>query len=216
MPRRALLLATIALLAAAPAAAQDDVRTIDPGMTRAEVLERLGRPLNERRAGGYTYLFYRNDCEKSCGMNDLVVLADGKVVDAIFRSPVRRYSGTSSSPNAVRPAANPGGSGVVETVRRAGRGGIVLASPARADSTAAPASLTTPLSGPAPAPPRAQQPRPVLPVPIPGAFVNPADSVRALTPDRPTAIPGARVNPADSVRAEMVRRQQQDTTRRPN
>ena len=139
MPR-ALLIATIVVLAAAPAAAQDDVRTIDPGMTRAQVLERLGRPLNERRAGAYTYLFYRNNCEKSCGMNDLVVLAEGKVVDAIFRSPVRSYSGTSSSPNAVRPAANPGGSGVVETVRRAGRGGIVIASPATADSTAAPAS----------------------------------------------------------------------------
>lgn len=217
MSRRALLVATMLGLATAPAAAQDDVRIIDPGMTRAQVVARLGRPLNERSAGGYRYLFYANGCERSCGMNDLVVLAQGKVVDAIFRAPGRSYSGTSSSPNEARPAVSlAGGGSAAETVRRAGRGGIVIASPPAADSAAASGSLLTPLSGPAPTPPRPAQPRPTLPVAIPGANVNPADSVRALTPDRPTAIPGARVNPADSIRAEMVRRQQQDTTRRPD
>ena len=57
--------------------------------------------------------------------------------------------------------------------------------------------------------------RVVMPVPLPGAKINPADSVRALTPDRPTAIPGAKVNPADSARAEAIRKQQSDTTRKP-
>jgi hypothetical protein len=40
--------------------------------------------------------------------------------------------------------------------------------------------------------------------------------VRALTPDRPTALPGAKINPADSVRAEEIRKQQADTTRKPD
>ena len=34
-------------------------------------------------------------------MNDLVVLARDSVVDAIFRSPDRHYTGTSSSPESV-------------------------------------------------------------------------------------------------------------------
>jgi hypothetical protein len=55
-----------------------------------------------------------------------------------------------------------------------------------------------------------------MPVPLPGAKINPADSVRALTPDRPTALPGAKVNPADSARAEEIRKQQADTTRKPD
>jgi hypothetical protein len=58
--------------------------------------------------------------------------------------------------------------------------------------------------------------RVVMPVPLPGAKINPADSVRALTPDRPTAIPGAKVNPADSARAEEIRKQLSDTTKKPD
>jgi len=46
-------------------------------------------------------LLYRNGCEKKCGMNDLVVLDSGKVVDAVFRSHARKYSGTSSSPHMI-------------------------------------------------------------------------------------------------------------------
>jgi hypothetical protein len=54
-----------------------------------------------------------------------------------------------------------------------------------------------------------------MPVPLPGAKINPADSVRALTPNRPTPLPGAKINPADSIRAEAIRRQQADTTNKP-
>lgn len=286
------LLTFIAALAfAAPLVAQDAAVVIDPGMTRAEVIDRLGKPLNERKTGDHTYLFYRNGCEQSCGMNDLVVLDDGKVSDAIFRSPGRRYSGNSSSPTGVKPGrsrATEGGDAGVAAVRRAKRGGIVLARPAEG---AAPATVTgvqvVPAEGsagatmPATAAPDATpsdavkpngpirpaiaaqgtatsgvgtggggtaggnapqvtdaggnspqvgspQPRAVrrgpigadgkrviLPEPLPGAKVNPADSVRALTPDRPTPLPGAKLNPADSIRAEQIRQQQADTTRKP-
>lgn len=249
-----------ALALGTPLAAQDGAVVIDSGMTRAEVVERLGKPLNERKSGEHVYLFYRNGCEKSCGMNDLVVLDDGKVSDAIFRSPGRRYSGTSSSPAGVKPARSrvtEGGDAGAAAVRRAKRGGIVIARPA---DGAAPATVTgvqvVPAEGvPGAPPPPAAAPdagtaggnapqvtsgggnapqvgspegaparrgpvrpngqRAVLPVPLPGAKVNPADSIRALTPDRPTPLPGAKLNPADSIRAEQIRQQQADTTRKP-
>ena len=282
MSYRAMMLIA-AMAVAAPVAAQDAAVVIDPGMTRAEVVERLGKPLNERKSGEHVYLFYRNGCEKSCGMNDLVVLDDGKVSDAIFRSAGRRYSGTSSSPTGVKPArskATEGGDAGVAAVRRAKRGGIVIARPA---DGAAPATITgvqvVPADGSAPdagasaaasAAPNAPavparesgtgtsgvgtggggtaggnapqvtapggnapqvgspEPQPVrqgpvmpngqraiLPVPLPGAKVNPADSIRALTPNRPTPLPGAKLNPADSIRAEQIRQQQADSTRKP-
>jgi hypothetical protein len=89
-----------ALLFASPVAAQQPA-TIDPGMTRAQVVAKLGEPLSSRAFDGFTYLLYKNGCEKKCGMNDLVVLDSGKVVDAVFRAPGRRYTGTSSSPRMI-------------------------------------------------------------------------------------------------------------------
>jgi hypothetical protein len=86
----------------APAA---NVATIDPGMTRDQVVAVLGQPLSTRSLRSFTYLLYKNGCEKTCGMNDLVVLDSGQVVDAVFRSPVRRYTGTSSSPAMISAAA---------------------------------------------------------------------------------------------------------------
>lgn len=83
-------------LIAAPAAAQ--TATVSPGMSRKQVVAALGEPATTRTASEYTYLFYRNECGKACGMNDLVVLHGDSVVDAIFRSPSRHYTGTSSSP----------------------------------------------------------------------------------------------------------------------
>src|SRR5207247_5743363 len=78
---------------------------VDPGMTQAQVVERLGQPMSQRSFGSFTYLLYQNGCEKTCGMNDLVVLDSGKVVDAIFRSPARKYTGASSSPQMIPAAA---------------------------------------------------------------------------------------------------------------
>jgi hypothetical protein len=94
----------VAFVGLASTAARAQVATIDPGMTQAQVVARLGQPLSSRSFQSFTYLFYRNGCEKKCGMHDLVTLDSGKVIDAVFRSPSRHYSGTSSSPRAI-PAA---------------------------------------------------------------------------------------------------------------
>lgn len=74
---------------------------IDPGMPKTQVIARLGAPALERTTGDATYLFYKNGCERTCGMNDVVLLDKGAVVDAVFRSEKRRYSGSSSSPRAI-------------------------------------------------------------------------------------------------------------------
>jgi hypothetical protein len=81
--------------------AEKPVSTIDPGMTREQVVATIGEPLSSRSYQGFTYLLYKNGCEKKCGMNDLVVLDSGKVVDAVFRAHSRAYSGTSSSPKMI-------------------------------------------------------------------------------------------------------------------
>jgi hypothetical protein len=94
--RRILLVSLIALVA--PVLGAQSTPSIDPGMTKAQVVEQLGAPASERTAGSYTYLFYKNGCEKECGMSDLVVLRNDAVVDAVFRAGVRNYTGTSSSP----------------------------------------------------------------------------------------------------------------------
>jgi hypothetical protein len=106
--RQFLLLFALAFVA--PAAAQVGAVQIDPGMTRAEVVERLGKPATERASNGFTYLFFINGCERTCGMNDLVTLRGDSVVDAIFRTPKRAYSGRSTSPeqNRSNPRANRG------------------------------------------------------------------------------------------------------------
>jgi SmpA/OmlA family protein len=93
----------IALVAALTMPSQGPA-TIDPGMSREQVVAKLGEPLSTRSYDGHTYLLYRNGCEKKCGMNDLVVLDSGKVVDAVFRSGNRKYSGTSSSPRMISAA----------------------------------------------------------------------------------------------------------------
>lgn len=105
-----LLITLAAGMIAAPALAQTPP-TIDPGMTRAQVVAKLGEPLSSRTYDGHTYLLYKNGCEKKCGMNDLVVLDSGKVVDAVFRSRMRKYSGTSSSPRMISAADAKHGAG---------------------------------------------------------------------------------------------------------
>ena len=96
-------LMTVLCIAALSTAASAQTATIDPGMTRDQVVAKLGQPLSTRTYDGHTYLLYKNGCEKKCGMNDLVVLDSGKVTDAVFRSPARHYSGTSSSPKMIPP-----------------------------------------------------------------------------------------------------------------
>ena len=95
----ALALVAFPLLAAAQSG------TVSPGMPRAKVIAALGEPVTARVADDYTYLFYRNDCGRTCGMHDLVVLHRDSVVDAIFRSSTRHYTGVSSSPEPITHSA---------------------------------------------------------------------------------------------------------------
>ena len=95
------LITALMITAAEASSNAQTATTVDSGMTREQVVAKLGQPLSARTYEGFTYLLYRNGCEKTCGMNDLVVLDSGKVVDAVFRSSSRRYSGTSSSPKMI-------------------------------------------------------------------------------------------------------------------
>jgi hypothetical protein len=99
MLRPSLALALLCAIAA-PSAAQAP-RSIDPGMSQAKVVERLGEPDATRSAGDFKYLFYHNGCIKQCGMDDVVILQKDSVVDAMFRSADRSYTGKSSSPRAI-------------------------------------------------------------------------------------------------------------------
>ena len=99
MLRASLSLALLCAFAA-PAAAQAP-KSIDPGMTQAQVVERLGQPDAMRSSGTFTYLFYRNGCVRQCGIDDVVMLDNDAVVDAVFRAPERAYTGKSSSPHAI-------------------------------------------------------------------------------------------------------------------
>ena len=87
----------------------DDTGTVNPGMSERDVYLIWGAPIAVRRAGEYTYLYFRNGCEYTCGTMDLVTLQNGQVVDAIVRWDGHRYSGESSSPPGRVPVANPGG-----------------------------------------------------------------------------------------------------------
>ena len=87
----------------------NDTGTINPGMTEREVYETWAAPAAVRRLGEYTYLFFRNGCEYTCGTMDVVTLQNGKVVDAIVRWDGHRYSGESSSPPGRVPTPTPGG-----------------------------------------------------------------------------------------------------------
>ena len=102
--RRVIVYSTALLIAVAAAGGQGAAaQSIDPGMTKSQVIERLGAPAAERSSGAYTYLFYQNGRERTAGMSDLVILQNGAVVDAIFRSAAREYTGSSSSPDGVMP-----------------------------------------------------------------------------------------------------------------
>ena len=75
-----------------------DTGTVTPGMSRMDVVAVWGVPVTERTAGAWTYLYFRNGCEVSCGTFDVVFLDNDKVVDAIVRGAGHHYAGTSSSP----------------------------------------------------------------------------------------------------------------------
>jgi hypothetical protein len=72
--------------------------TVEPGMTREQVVAVWGEPATERSLGDWTYMHFRNGCEVTCGTFDVVLLQGGQVVDAIVRGPGHTYAGVSSSP----------------------------------------------------------------------------------------------------------------------
>jgi hypothetical protein len=94
-----------------------DTGTVNPGMARDDVIAIWGVPVAERTNGAWTYLYFRNGCEVSCGTLDVVFLENGQVVDAVVRGPGHNYSGVSSSPpdrvpeRTVPPAPIPEGAG---------------------------------------------------------------------------------------------------------
>jgi len=92
------LFVLLSLVSSSALAAQGGTATISPGMSRVKVVAALGPPATERTVAEFRYLFYTNSCGRQCGMNDLVILRGDSVVDAILRSPSRRYTGSSSSP----------------------------------------------------------------------------------------------------------------------
>ncbi len=94
-------IAFVALLIVAVAGSASAQGSIDPGMSHDQVIGRLGKPSSEHTSGNKTYLYYPNGQEKKMGMSDMVALEDGKVVDAVFRSPSRKYTGQSSSPRPI-------------------------------------------------------------------------------------------------------------------
>jgi len=83
-----------------------DTGTIAPGMSAADVEALWGPPAARRSAGAYTYLLYPNGCEHTCGTEDLVILQNNQVVDAVLRWRGHGYSGQSSSPRALPPGRN--------------------------------------------------------------------------------------------------------------
>lgn len=230
------LLLLSALLLAAPAAAQ--VVQIEPGMTRAEVIERLGRPATERSSGGFTYLFFINGCERTCGMNDLVTLQGDNVIDAIFRAPQREYTGRSTSPGQTR--ARGANRGPLRVGAPRGADSVVMRiTPSdsnnppppqrpmtdltnrtivpggRADSSPAtrlPADRPrpAPTSAPTSAPPPSPDPRLAAPAPAPqtGATVNPP----TIRPDTSRNTPGTK---PDTTRGERLPVTRSDTIMNP-
>ena len=83
-----------------------DTGTIAPGMSAKDVEALWGPPAARRSAGAYTYLLYPNGCEHTCGTEDLVILQNDQVVDAVLRWKGHGYSGQSSSPHALPPGRN--------------------------------------------------------------------------------------------------------------
>jgi hypothetical protein len=98
-----------ASLVLASAASAQDAQTIQPGMSEDEVRAEFGNPDGTRTRGSFTFYFYVNGCEETCGWPDVVFFQTGQVVDAILRAPWRDYGGASSSPKGTVPQATPGG-----------------------------------------------------------------------------------------------------------
>jgi hypothetical protein len=145
------LLIVLSLLLPAAVLTAQGHGTISPGMSRAKVVAVLGRPTTDLTVSEFRYLFYQNSCGKACGMNDLVILRNDGVIDAIFRSPSRHYTGTSSSPapiSAKDAADRESSSGAAKSP-----GTIRMKPPSEANDVRPSIPKNAPTIGPAPASP---------------------------------------------------------------
>jgi hypothetical protein len=79
----------------------NDTGTVFPGMSERDVYSMWGSPAAVRHYGEYTYLFFQNGCEYSCGTLDVVTLQRGQVVDAIVRWPGHGYAGEDEKEGAI-------------------------------------------------------------------------------------------------------------------
>ncbi len=98
--------------------ASQDTGTVDPGMAERDVYSQWGPPMGVRKIAGFTYIFYPNGCERTCGTADVVTLENDHVIDAIVRWPGHHYSGQSSSPASMPPGGRPRQGGDTLKVRR--------------------------------------------------------------------------------------------------
>jgi hypothetical protein len=114
--------AAVALAAIAASSGAAQAVAIDSAMTKAQVIERFGKPASERTRGEFTYLFFSNGREKQVGTADIVTLQADKVIDAVLRSPRRTYSGKSSSPRALN-SKEAKGPNAGAPLKRGGAGG---------------------------------------------------------------------------------------------
>jgi hypothetical protein len=160
--------------------AQQADHVISPGMTRAQVVAALGAPATLRTASEFTYMFYPNACGRECGMNDLVILKNDSVSDAIFRSPNRHYTGTSSSPEQMTPA-------VAQRPRPAAKPMVTHDTTAKPKAATAPAKAAA--GSPIKPPAKANDTKPSIPVkttPMPAAPAKTpaAAPAKAPAPDK--------------------------------
>jgi hypothetical protein len=119
------------MAAAAPADAQGPT-IIEPGMTQEQVVARLGHPVVERHDGAHTYLTFDNDCGKACGGDDLVILDNDAVVDAVFHTGRRQYAGVDSVTQLTTNGSKPHNTVQIRPATpedSAHRGGIVFMGP---------------------------------------------------------------------------------------
>jgi hypothetical protein len=199
--------------AAAAGYSAADAVTIDPGMTREQVVARLGDPAAVRTAGDFTYLFFANGCPRTCGMDDLVTLQSGRVTDAIFRGLGRQYTGRSSSPVGVVPAATLGARAarvIGEPTAFDAPAPTMVAPPAR--RALAPEEGASPFDAP---PERAERVAPSAAA-IPAAArpsLAATDAAPQLQPTPPQAQPQATAAPAPARAAAPARRAPVDAFR---
>jgi hypothetical protein len=90
-----------------------DTGTIFPGMAEREVYALWGAPVAKSHRGEFTFLYFPNGCEYTCGHLDVVTLQNGRVTDAVLRWQGHAYAGQSTSPTGGPPEGPPPGGDIL-------------------------------------------------------------------------------------------------------